>query len=130
MEKNDRRQKERKDKIFYARKLRQRLTPEEITLWHCLRAKRFHNLKFRRQVPIGSFIVDFVCIQLHLIIEIDGPIHDQQKEYDVAREDYLHLMGYKVLRFTNDQIQNHLVSVLANISEETKQHTFPSPLQR
>ncbi len=90
-------------KTSFARELRVRQTSGEKSLWGKLRAKRFHDLKFRRQVPIGPFIVDFLCIEKKLIIEVDGWTHGElgAKEYDNMRENYLKKQGFVVFRISN-----------------------------
>jgi len=88
-----------------AKRLRKQSTPMEIKLWQMLRSRRFENLKFRRQCPIGSYIVDFICIEKKLIIEIDGGQHSEPDEraYDEKRTAYLNHLGYKVVRFWNNE---------------------------
>jgi len=84
-----------------AKILRAQSTPMEITLWNRLRSRRFMGLKFRRQCPLGSYIVDFICIEKMLIIELDGGQHneDKQQNYDKRRTEFLNGLGYNVLRF-------------------------------
>ena len=79
------------------------MTPGEKELWRKLRSKKLHGLKFRRQVPIGSYIVDFLCPEKKLIIEIDGDSHFQPgaKEKDDVREAYLRDAEFHMLRFSN-----------------------------
>ena len=104
-------------KIRFAKKLRKNMTEAEIVLWNALRARRCHRLKFRRQVPIAWYIVDFLCVEKSLVIEVDGGIHDDQKQYDKEREEDLHARGYKILRFTNEQVLHNLRDVLHTINE-------------
>ena len=82
------------------------MTNAEATLWRSIRGASFMGLKFRRQVPIGKYVVDFLCIEHKLIVELDGAPHDdqRQKQYDARREAELTGRGYKVLRFPNDLI--------------------------
>lgn len=89
-----------------AKKLRKSSTPMEVKLWNRLRSRRFMGLKFRRQCPLGSYIVDFVCIEKKIIIEIDGGQHneDEQRDYDKRRTEFLNGLGYHVLRFWNNEI--------------------------
>ena len=101
-----------------ARELRREQTPAEQKLWTRLRRKQLYGLKFRRQHPIGPFIVDFCCVAHKLVVEIDGPSHDAQAEYDEARTARLVEQGYKVVRFTNEQVQHHLDAVLAEIARQ------------
>ena len=103
-----------------------KMTRSESVLWTAVRSRRCNGLKIRRQVPIGIYVVDFLCMAHSLIIEVDGEIHEHQKEYDAEREQILKKRGYKILRFTNDQVMHHLHTVLATIIKQTKQ-TFPSP---
>ncbi|MBU0459031.1 DUF559 domain-containing protein [Patescibacteria group bacterium] len=107
----------KKRKVKYARKLRKRMTPEEVILWNAVRGKKLNGLKFRRQAPIGSFIVDFLCISAQLIVEIDGGIHKDRKEYDEGREEYLKELGYRIIRFPNNKINHSLPDVLKEISK-------------
>ena len=83
----------------FARQLRTRMTPGEIKLWSKLSKKRFHGLKFRKQVPIGPFIVDFLCVEKMLIIEVDGDAHFElgAAEKDRRRQDYLETQGFRFI---------------------------------
>ena len=96
-----------------ARGLRKRQTPAEIFFWEKVRDRRFRKMKFNRQFVIGYgleeggrryFIVDFYCHELQLIIEVDGKIHDKQKEYDAHRERILESLGFRILRFKNEEV--------------------------
>jgi very-short-patch-repair endonuclease len=98
-----------------ARCLRQQLTPAEDKLWSALRCRQLVGLKFRCQHPVGRFIVDFYCPSCKLVIEVDGDIHTQQKAYDEARTEQLESYGYRVLRFTNEEVLNDLQTVLTCI---------------
>jgi very-short-patch-repair endonuclease len=98
-----------------ARCLRQQLTPAEEQLWSALRGRQLVGLKFRCQHPVGRFIVDFYCPSCKLVIEVDGDIHTQQKAYDEARTEQLQSYGYRVLRFTNEEVLNDLQTVLTCI---------------
>lgn len=98
-----------------ARKLRQNLTPAETILWEALRNKKLEGLKFRRQHPVGNFILDFYCPACKLVVEVDGEIHNNQTDYDVARTAKLSEYGYKVLRFKNKEVIYNLPKVLAEI---------------
>ena len=90
--------------IGVARKLRQTSTIPEVKLWQHLRDRRFMGLKFRRQYPVGSYVVDFVCLCHKLIIELDGGQHADQVAYDNKRTEYLEHFGFKVLRFWNTDV--------------------------
>lgn len=113
--------------MLYARALRKRMTAAEKLLWEHLRARRCSGLKFRRQAPIGSYVVDFLCMEKNLVIEIDGGIHSLQKDYDQHRQKTIRKHGFKMLRFTNDVVLHQLNLVLEIISNIQKQQTFPSP---
>jgi very-short-patch-repair endonuclease len=99
-----------------AREMRRPQTPAEATLWRALR-NRQTAFKFRRQHPIYRFIIDFYCAQAKLLIEVDGEWHLQpdQEEYDRARTEYLEELGYKVIRFTNDEVRHNLHAVAGEI---------------
>ena len=98
-----------------AKRLRREQTPMERKLWERLRGKQLYGLKFRRQHPIDRFIVDFYCPAHKLVIEIDGRSHDEQLSHDEKRTVWLEKLGYKVIRFTNDQIGRHCDAVLGEI---------------
>src|SRR3989344_5282431 len=91
--------------ITLARQLRRLQTVSEHELWCKLRNRQLEGEKFRRQQPIGFYIVDFVCIAKKIIIEVDGGQHNKKKskKYDVARTKFLESQGYKVLRFWNNE---------------------------
>lgn len=111
------------DLLARAKRLRVEQTVIEQRLWYYLRAHRFMGLKFKRQKPIGRYIVDFVCMEHRLIIEIDGGQHAEQSRYDQARDDWLRSEGYTVLRFWNNEVLLQMESVLERIRNEV----FPSP---
>ena len=96
------------------------MTLAEKILWEHLRAKRFNGLKFRRQQIIEGFIVDFYCHSLGLVIELDGEIHDKQKEYDIERDKILSSKQLTILRFTNQQVPEDVESVLNTIAKKQK----------
>lgn len=103
--------------IKRAAELRKNTTPAEQALWEKLRKGQLYGLHFRRQHPIGKFIVDFYCPKLFLIIELDGEIHDKPivDERDKGREHVLKQMGLKVLRFKNEEVLNSIDDVLQKI---------------
>ncbi len=101
-----------------AKQLRREQTPAEQKLWAALRYKQLEGLRFRRQHPIGRFIVDFCCVAHKLVIEVDGDSHALQANYDEARTAHLQDLGYKIIRFTNDQIHHQLDAVLAEIARQ------------
>jgi very-short-patch-repair endonuclease len=101
-----------------ARQLRAKQTDVERQLWFLLRDRRLNGAKFRRQVPIGSYIVDFVCQEAKLIVELDGSQHADQVAYDTARSDWLSAHGYRVLRFWNNDLTENEEGVLTAILNE------------
>ena len=103
-----------------AKLMRSNMTDSEAKMWYYLRAKRFFDLKFKRQVLIGNYIVDFVCEAQKIIIEIDGGQHNEDKHiiHDEQRSFYLKNSGYKVLRFWNNDVLNNINSVLEVIRRE------------
>jgi len=94
-----------------ARDLRKNSTDAERYLWYHLRANRL-GFKFKRQVPIGVYIVDFVCLEKRLIIELDGGQHMDNQTYDTKRTDWLIAHGFKVLRFWNNEVFQQTSSIL------------------
>jgi len=91
-------------KKVFARSLRKEQTPEEEIVWNHLRNRKFMNLKFRRQHDLEGFIVDFYCHELRLALEIDGRIHDKQKDYDELRQELIASKGIRFVRETNDEL--------------------------
>jgi len=106
---------QKRRKLLFALHLRRRMTKAEECLWQALRRQALHGLKFRRQVPIGPFIADFLCMQSNLVVEVDGPIHDTRKKYDSERDAYLHTRGLTVLRLKNDDVLQNLTRTLETI---------------
>jgi len=98
-----------------ARRLRQEHTPAETVLWRCLRNRQVDSLKFRRQFPVGKFIVDFCCIEKMLVIEIDGGSHVDKEEYDQKRTNFLEGQGFHVIRFSNRMVYDQLDAVIEEI---------------
>ena len=103
-----------------AKKLRREMTPAEKILWKEVRANRLSGLHFRRQQIIHGYFADFYCHQYELIVELDGGIHVLQKEYDAERDAYLTALGFRIIRFRNEDITNNLKAVLQKIVEECK----------
>jgi len=83
-----------------ARKLRRNMSDEERILWMLLRNRRFADFKFRRQVPLGDYVADFVCLNAKLIVELDGSQHANQAAFDAKRDAYFNAAGFRVLRVT------------------------------
>ena len=97
--------------IARARSLRSNLTDAENYLWRHLRFRQISGHKFRRQRPIGPYIVDFVCLEQKLIIELDGGQHNENQASDVKRDTWLRSEGYEILRFWNDDVLTKLNGV-------------------
>lgn len=114
-----------------ARRLRRDMTDAERVMWNELRAHRLNGASFRRQKPVGPFIVDFVCDAAKLIIEIDGGQHyePQGVERDARRDRYLVAEGYGVLRFSNHDVLNNKAGVLETViaALQTKAPSLLSP---
>jgi leucyl-tRNA synthetase len=101
----------------YARANRQPQTESEDKLWQVVRNSQL-GVKFRRQHPIGTYIADFICLEKKLIIEVDGAIHNETKEYDENRTAVLNQLGFHVIRFTNTEVENDIDTVIASIKKE------------
>lgn len=114
-----------------ARRLRRTLTDAERAIWKELRAHRLNGASFRRQKPIGPYIVDFVCDAGNLIVEIDGGQHYEPQgiERDAQRDRYLAFKGYSVLRFNNHDVLTNKAGVLETITTalQTKAPSLTSP---
>jgi very-short-patch-repair endonuclease len=106
--------------IVNARTLRKKSTDAEIKLWRYLRARRLMGLKFRRQCPLGCYIVDFICIEEKLIIELDGGQHNEnrQRDYDERRTEFLNSLGFEVIRFWNNDVLMQFDVVLDEIYKQ------------
>ena len=100
----------------FRKDLRNNATPQEVILWSRLRRSQL-GFKFRRQHSIGKYIVDFYCPIKNLIVEVDGGQHDElgQRRYDENRTKYFESLGFKVLRFWDNDVNNNLSSVVSEI---------------
>src|SRR5271170_7338305 len=107
-----------------ARRLRRDQTDAEQKLWSGLRANRLDGLGFRRQFPIGNFIVDFCCREQRLVVEVDGGQHMDEAEADQKRTELLEARGYLVLRFWNSEVLSNIDGVLEEILNVLRR---PSP---
>ena len=104
----------------FARALRQHPTRAEDILWRQLRGSRFNGAKFRRQVPIDRYVVDFYCHAAKLVVELDGKQHEWFADYDTGRREVVERLGLRVLRFTNEEVCGDLDAVLARIGGELR----------
>ncbi|KAB2932515.1 MAG: endonuclease domain-containing protein [Candidatus Contendobacter sp.] len=100
-----------------ARTLRSNMTDAERHLWKHLRQRQLAGYRFRRQMPIGSYVVDFVCLERRLIVEIDGGQHQEQQAYDGRRDKWLIEQEFRVLRFWNNEVFSQTEGVLMRILE-------------
>ena len=113
--------------IGIAKNLRKRSTDAEILLWRHLRTKQLERLKFRRQQPIGNYIVDFVCFEKRIVIEVDGGQHVIEKYKDNKRDKWLEGQGFKVLRFWNNEVLMNIQGVFEVIRENCLYHPPLTP---
>ncbi|MEW6109825.1 MAG: endonuclease domain-containing protein [Nitrospirota bacterium] len=113
-----------------AKNLRRQSTDTEQALWKYLRAKRMDGLKFKRQQPIGDYIVDFVCFERKIIIELDGGQHSQPEHMkrDKERNRWLESQGYEILRFWDNEVLKNTRGVLEVIWEKCLKHPPLNPL--
>ena len=102
------------------RKLRKNLTEQERKFWNIVRNKQFYGLRFLRQYVIKPYIVDFICREKKIIVEIDGGQHNEhiEVEYDKKRTNYLNTLGYKVIRFWNNEIDSNIEGVYKKLQKE------------
>jgi adenine-specific DNA-methyltransferase len=106
-----------------AREFRKEPTASEATLWTLLRGGRL-GVRFRRQQPIGPFVVDFFCPSHRPIVEVDGPVHAAQPDQDQERQSLLEACGYRVLRFASDEVERDLDLVVSQISAVLRENTL------
>ena len=112
-----------------AKTLRKSQTDAEKLLWKHLRAKQMEGLKFRRQQPIGNYVIDFICLEKSLVIEVDGGQHADNKK-DKGRDAWLKSEGFKVLRLWNNEVLTNMKGVLEVIRENCLNHPpLPPPLK-
>jgi very-short-patch-repair endonuclease len=114
----------------WQRALRTNMTEAEQVLWKALRGRQFSGHKFRRQHPLGDYILDFVCLENNLIIEIDGGQHCSQSEYDEIRTKRLQSAGFHVIRFWNNEVLEEFEAVKEKIwmaIQEILPHPRPDP---
>jgi very-short-patch-repair endonuclease len=108
------------------RHLRRTSTPAEQKFWQLVRMRKINDEKFLRQYPIvfesdgitRRFIADFCCCDRKLVVELDGPVHEKQKDYDALRTEIIHRFGYRVIRFTNDEIRFEQDRVIDRLKKE------------
>jgi len=98
-----------------AKQMRHEPVQAEKLFWSEIRNRKLGGFKFKRQVPLGPYIVDFVCLDENLVVELDGPLHNDRTQYDANRDALLRELGYRVLRFANDDVGGDFAGVLATI---------------
>ena len=116
--------------VAWARHSRRNLTDAERAFWRRVRYRQLGGFRFRRQAPIGTYIVDFVCFERRLVIEVDGGQHMQAAEADRKRSDWLERNGFRVLRFWNHHVLQAPDAVIEAVWEALEQpapHLNPPP---
>ena len=113
-------------KTLFARQLRRNMTDAERALWHALRGKQLGGHRFRRQHPIGPYVVDFVCLEAKLVIEIDGGQHNESQA-DSDRDAGLKAAGFRVLRFWNNDVLSNAAGVCDAVLAALGPHPGPPP---
>ena len=109
--------------IKYARDLRSSSTFAERLLWSRIRRRQLVNYRFRRQVPLGLYIADFICFESRLIVEIDGSQHYEQSQYDSERTKYLNNQGFKVVRYWNNDVMRNIDLILEDLLRHLDEQT-------
>jgi very-short-patch-repair endonuclease len=101
--------------VEFAKAMRRDMTEPERRLWEQLRAKRFKNIKFRRQNVVDRYIADFYSREVMTIIEVDGDSHGFQHDYDTVREAFFSRLGYQVIRYTNRDVMTNIEGVMIDM---------------
>jgi very-short-patch-repair endonuclease len=117
--------------LEFQKQSRKKQTPWEHKLWYFIRAKRLAGLKFKRQVRIGPYVVDFCCREIKMIIELDGGQHDEllNRAVDTQRGEFLAKEGYQVIRFWNNEIEFNMEGILNRLLELSGKF-LPTPKRR
>lgn len=118
----------RRKMVEAARRFRKTPTPSEAILWRALRGKKVEGIKFRRQQPIGPFVVDFYAPAYRLIVEVDGPIHEAQKTADRERQELLESLGLRFLRLSAELVENNPSDALVAVRLAILQSQVTIPL--
>jgi len=113
-------------KLERARALRRKMTPAEKRLWSALRRNQLDGFHFRRQQIIYGFIVDFYCHAAGLIVEVDGPVHNKQRDYDAERDQVLAAHDLRILRFRNEEVMQNIEDVVGRIRAACHARSEPS----
>ena len=110
-----------------AKNLRRNQTQAELNLWWALRSRQIEGAKFKRQHPIGPYIVDFICFDAKLVVEVDGSQHALRVDEDAIRTHFLESKGLTVVRFTNLDVLNNMAGVVFTITECLAAQRLHSP---
>ncbi len=112
-----------------ARALRRNQTDAERVFWQAVNGKQLHGHRFRRQHPLGNYIVDFICLEKKLIVELDGEQHGFGKHmlHDAKRDAWLEQRGYRVVRYWNDEVYNNLEGVLTELAIYLRDPAYGPP---
>ena len=110
-----------------ARRLRKTPTDAEMRLWAVLRRRQIEGARFRRQAPIGPYVVDFACFAERLVVEVDGGQHAHQQDRDTARTAWLETQGFRVLRFWNHEVLGNIEGVAERIAGALRASPLPGP---
>jgi very-short-patch-repair endonuclease len=111
-----------------AKGLRRQQTDAEKKIWYSLRSRQFQGVKFRRQQPLGPYIVDFCSLQKKVVIELDGGQHATEQEKDAKRTKYLNQLGFRVIRVWNNDVLKNVEGVLEQIQQQLKTPLTPARL--
>ena len=114
--------------IKFAKAMRHQPTNAETLIWTALRGARLQGFKFKRQQPIGAYIVDFVCFECALVVEIDGGQHGDAVSADQLRSKWLQSQGFRVLRYWNNDVIERKDDVLESIIRALREYLSPTPL--
>ncbi|HEV7313888.1 endonuclease domain-containing protein [Sphingopyxis sp.] len=113
-----------------AKELRNAASPAERALWRCLSGRKIGGWKFSRQMPVGPYFADFLCREAQLIVELDGYSHDMRQAYDRRRDQWLSENGYRVVRFTNDEVIGNIEGVVNEIERRLVHLPTPNPSRK
>ena len=113
-----------------SRELRRSASPTERLLWSKLCRSQLNGFKFTRQFQIGAYYADMVCRSEYLVIEVDRASHEVQQEYDARRDTFMTLLGYRILRFTNNDVLQNLEGVVTVIAHALEDRPSPDPSRR
>jgi very-short-patch-repair endonuclease len=110
-----------------AKELRHQASPAERRLWQYLLKSQLDGHKFSRQIPIGPYFADFVCRNARLVVELDGYSHDVRVEYDAVRTKFIEAQGYRVIRFSNEDVMKNVEGVLTMLGLALAEMSLPTP---